>query len=105
MMKLSKEELKQKIVELIPDEDLQITLLEDIEDSFDTEETDTSEYDELKAKYDDLKSKYKERFLKGKETEETEEKEEEKKEIDEPEEEEKVEEKDIFKTVDEEKEE
>lgn len=99
MMKLSKEELKQKIVELIPDEDLQITLLEDIEDSFDTEETDTSEYDELKVKYDELKSKYKERFLKGKE--ETEEKEE----IDEPKEEEKVEEKDIFKTVDEEKEE
>ena len=98
-MKLSKEELKQKIVDSIEDEELQITLLEDIEDSFDTEETDTSEYDELKAKYDELKSKYKERFLKGKE--ETEEKEKE----EEEEIEEKVEEKDIFKTVDEEKEE
>lgn len=98
-MKLSKEELKQKIVDSIEDEDLQISLLEDIEDSFDTEETDTSEYDELKAKYDDLKSKYKERFLKGKEETEEKEKEDEE-EIDEPKEEEKVEEKDIFKTVD-----
>ena len=97
-MKLSKEELKQKIVELISDEDLQISLLEDIEDSFDTEETDTSEYDELKAKYDELKSKYKERFLKGEEvTEKTEE-------VEEPTEEEKVEEKDIFKTLDNEEE-
>ena len=71
-MKLSKEELKQKITEVIEDEDTQISLLEDIEDSF-IENIDNSEtvekqaYDDLKIKYDDLKSKYKERFLKGEE--------------------------------------
>lgn len=99
-MKKSKEELKQTIVDMIPDEDIQIALLEDIEDSFDVpQETDTTELDDLKAKYDDLKAKYKERFLKG--SDETEDKKEEKEEIDEPKEEEKVEKKDIFKTIDE----
>lgn len=71
-MKLSKEELKQKITEVIEDEDTQISLLEDIEDSFieniDNNETvEKQAYDDLKIKYDDLKSKYKERFLKGEE--------------------------------------
>ena len=33
-MKLSKEELKKKITEVVADEDTQIALLEDIEDSF-----------------------------------------------------------------------
>lgn len=100
-MKKSKEELKQTIVDMVQDEDIQIALLEDIEDSFDVpQETDTTELDELKAKYDDLKTKYKERFLKG--SDETEDKKEEvKEEIDEPKEEEKVEKKDIFKTIDE----
>lgn len=99
-MKLSKDELKQKIVEKITDEDTQIELLEDIEDSMDIVdnsevETLKAENEDLKTKYDDIKSKYKNRFL-GTEKKETEEK------IDEPKEEEKVEEVDIFKDTDEE---
>lgn len=71
-MKLSKEELKQKIDEKISDEDLKIELLEDIEDSVDIQE-DTSEkveksaYDEVVAERDEIKRKYKERFLNGSE--------------------------------------
>lgn len=99
-MKLSKDELKQKIVEKITDEDTQIELLEDIEDSMDIVdnsevETLKAENEDLKTKYDDIKSKYKNRFL-GTEKKESEEK------IDEPKEEEKVEEVDIFKDTDEE---
>lgn len=96
-MKKSKEELKQTIVDTVTDEEVQIALLEDIEDSFDVpQETDNTALEELQAKYDDLKNRYKERFLKG---EETEEKEEEKKEVEEPKEEETVEKEDIFKTI------
>lgn len=97
-MKLSKDELKQKIVEKITDEDTQIELLEDIEDSMDIVdnsevETLKAENEDLKTKYDDIKTKYKNRFL-GTEKNESEEK------IDEPKEEEKVEEVDIFKDTD-----
>lgn len=78
-MKLSKEELKNKIVEVVSDEDTQIALLEDIEDSFveGNEEgmIDKDAYEDLKIKYEDLKSKYKERFLKGEEVKDDEEKE------------------------------
>ena len=78
-MKLSKEELKQKIDEVISDDDLKISLLEDIEDSMevsdDTEKVEKTAYDEVVTKYEELKTKYKERFLKGDESE-TEEKEE-----------------------------
>lgn len=96
-MKKSKEELKQTIVDTVTDEEVQIALLEDIEDSFDVpQETDNTALEELQAKYDDLKNRYKERFLKG---EETEEKEEEKEEVEEPKEEETVEKEDIFKTI------
>lgn len=99
-MKLSKDELKQKIVEKITDEDTQIELLEDVEDSMDIVdnsevETLKAENEDLKTKYDDIKTKYKNRFL-GTEKKESEEK------IDEPKEEEKVEEVDIFKDTDEE---
>lgn len=66
-MKLSKEELKKKIDEVIEDDDLKISLLEDIEDSVDvqdeTEKVDKSAYDQLKTEYDELKEKYKNRFL------------------------------------------
>lgn len=103
-MKLSKTELKQRISDNIQDnDDLVISLLEDIEDSMIEnnesiiDETQKRELEELKWKYEDLKTRYKERFIKGEETEEKEEKEE----IDEPKEEEKVEKKDIFKTIDE----
>ena len=73
-MKLSKEELKNKIVEVVSDEDTQIALLEDIEDSFveGKEEgmIEKDAYEDLKIKYEDLKAKYKERFLKGEEVKE-----------------------------------
>lgn len=68
-MKLSKQELKQKISDNIEDEDLVISLLEDIEDSMIEnneqiiDETQKKEIEELKFKYEDLKQKYKERFL------------------------------------------
>lgn len=71
-MKLSKQELKQRISDAITDnDDLVISLLEDIEDSMvenpDSviDETKMKELEELKWKYNDLKLKYKERFLKG----------------------------------------
>lgn len=73
-MKLSKEELKKRIDEVIEDEDVKISLLEDIEDSFDVAEEDAekvekSVYDDLQLKYDDLKERYIKRFLDGEEKE------------------------------------
>ena len=64
-MKCSKEELKQKVNELVTDNDIAIQLLEDIEDSMEVGEVDTAKIDELQAKLDDLQEKYKQRFLKG----------------------------------------
>ena len=64
-MKLSKEELKAKVNEIVTDNDIAIQLLEDIEDSMEVGEVDTSKIDELQAKLDDLQEKYKQRFLKG----------------------------------------
>lgn len=71
-MKLSKQELKQKISDSIKDnDDLVISLLEDIEDSMIEnneqviDETNKKELEDLKWKYEDLKAKYKERFLSG----------------------------------------
>lgn len=68
-MKLSKEELKKKISEVVADEDTQIALLEDIEDSFveseDGNKVEKTAYDEVVAERDEIKRKYKERFLKG----------------------------------------
>ena len=78
-MKISKQELKQRISDSITDnDDLVISLLEDIEDSMTEtnesviDETAKKELEEIKWKYEDLKSKYKERFLKGDETKEEE---------------------------------
>lgn len=96
-MKLSKEELKQKINDLAVDDDVKITLLEDVEDSFETTEDNSEELESLQTKYEELKEKYKSRFLKGEEKEDTEEKEELK-------EEDVVEEEDIFKIKEEEEE-
>ena len=64
-MKLSKDELKQKVNELVTDNDIAIQLLEDIEDSMEVGEVDTAKIDELQAKLDDLQEKYKQRFLNG----------------------------------------
>lgn len=76
-MKLSKQELKQKISDSIKDnDDLVISLLEDIEDSMIEnneqviDETNKKELEDLKWKYEDLKAKYKERFLSGAEDKE-----------------------------------
>ena len=68
-MKLSKEDLKKKIADVVEDEDTQISLLEDIEDSFvepdESDKVDKTDYDELESKYKDLQEKYKQRFLAG----------------------------------------
>lgn len=64
-MKLSKEDLKAKVNEIVTDNDIAIQLLEDIEDSMEVGEVDTSKIDVLQAKLDDLQEKYKQRFLKG----------------------------------------
>lgn len=76
-MKLSKEDLKAKVNELVTDNDIAIQLLEDIEDSMEVGEVDTTKIDELQAKFDDLQEKYKQRFLKGDDKKDTEDKKEE----------------------------
>lgn len=82
-MKLSKEELKKKIDEVITDEDIKISLLEDIEDSMTEAESEgetvtKEEYDKVVSERDEIKQKYKDRFLSGEETKEVEEEKEEK---------------------------
>lgn len=62
-MKISKEELKQKVTELVPDNDVAIQLLEDIEDSMEDGSNDNTALDELQTKYNELQEKYKQRFL------------------------------------------
>lgn len=67
-MKLSKEELKEKVSNLEIDDELKIGLLEDIEDSFENQVEDDSrvsreEYDDMSMKYEDMKKRYIERFL------------------------------------------
>lgn len=74
MAKLSKDELIQKISEKVLDEDVQIELMEDITDSMEVENIDTSDEDktrieELETELKEVKQKYKERFLKGSEKE------------------------------------
>lgn len=82
-MKRSKQELKQYVSDSIKDNDeLVLSLLEDIEDSMMEDGTDAvinetlkRENEELKWKLEDLRARYKERFLKGdEEKEEVEEK-------------------------------
>ena len=67
-MKLSKDELKEKIDTLEMNEETKISLLEDIEDSVDVvEEAQVNEYEEkfndLTTKYNELQEKYKSRFF------------------------------------------
>lgn len=65
-MKLSKDELISKINGLEIDDEVKISLLEDVTDSMEVApEVDNTELEEVKAKYEELKTKYKERFLKG----------------------------------------
>mgnify|MGYP000171553041 CR=1 FL=1 len=75
MAKLSKEELIKKVSEKVMDEDVQIELMEDITDSMEVENIDTSSGDktrieELETQVKELKQKYKDRFLKGSEEKE-----------------------------------
>lgn len=65
-MKLSKEELKNKLAETIKDDELTISLLEDIEDSWQDSSKETEKDEQIKdltSKLEDLTQKYKERFL------------------------------------------
>lgn len=65
-MKLSKDELKNKLVETIKDNDISIALLEDIEDSWQDASNDTEKDEQIQkltGELEDLKQKYKERFL------------------------------------------
>lgn len=69
-MKLSKEELSAKINDLAIDDEIKISLLEDIADSIDGNVIEENgELEELKIKYEALKEKYKERFLKAEDVE------------------------------------
>lgn len=68
-MKMSKEELIAKINDSEISDEMKISLMEDITDSFEeVPEVDLSGYVE-KAKYDELLEKYKARFLSGEEKE------------------------------------
>lgn len=80
-MVLSKEEFKKKITELAIDDDKQIELLEDIEDSWTSDVNEEykaryeaekkqmeAEISNLEAETASLKAKYKERFFSGTET-------------------------------------
>lgn len=65
-MKLSKDELKNKLAETIKDNDITIALLEDIEDSWQDSSNDTEKDEQIQkltGELEDLKQKYKERFL------------------------------------------
>lgn len=65
-MKLSKDELKNKLAETIKDNDISIALLEDIEDSWQDASNDTEKDEQIQkltGELEDLKQKYKERFL------------------------------------------
>lgn len=67
-MKMSKDDLINKINDKVMDEDVKIELMEDITDSFEegsTSEEDTQRFKELEEKYKTLQEKYKERFLQG----------------------------------------
>lgn len=65
-MKLSKDELKKKVTELVQDNEIAIELLEDIEDSFESGSgISEEEYNSLQEKLNALQEKYKNRFLNG----------------------------------------
>ena len=67
MAKFSAEELSARINDLELDDDVKISLMEDITDSITPEESEElktlkTEMEDLKGKYEDVKAKYKERF-------------------------------------------
>lgn len=78
MAKYSAEELSSRINELELDDEVKISLMEDITDSVSRDESEElagikSELEKSKADYEELKEKYKARFLKAVESEEKEE--------------------------------
>ena len=78
MAKYSAEELSSRINELELDDDVKISLMEDITDSVSPDESEElagtkAELEKAKADYEELKEKYKARFLKAVESEEKEE--------------------------------
>ena len=75
MAKYSAEELSSRINDLELDDDVKISLMEDITDSVSTGESEEltslrEEMDKVKSEYEELKEKYKSRFLQAVETEE-----------------------------------
>ena len=67
MPKVSREELSSRINDLEIDDDVKISLMEDITDSISPDESEEltrlkTEMEDLKGKYEDVKAKYKERF-------------------------------------------
>ena len=77
MARYSAEELSGRINELELDDDVKISLMEDITDSITPEESEElsslkAEVEKVKAEYEELKDKYKARFLKVVESEEKE---------------------------------
>ena len=78
MAKFSAEELSSRINDLELDDDVKISLMEDVTDSVSPDESEelTSlkvELEKAKADYEELKEKYKARFLKAVEADESEE--------------------------------
>ena len=76
MAKFSAEELSSRINDLELDDDVKISLMEDITDSVSADESEElaglrSEVEKAKADYEDLKEKYKARFLKAAEEDES----------------------------------
>lgn len=84
MAKFSAEELSSRVNDLELEDDVKISLMEDLTDSISTDESDElkslkdelekikDEYEVLKDEYDALKEKYKSRFLKAIEVDESE---------------------------------
>ena len=77
MAKYSAEELSSRVNELELDDEIKISLMEDITDSVSPDESEElasikAELEKAKADYEELKEKYKARFLKAVESEEVE---------------------------------
>ena len=77
MAKYSAEELSSRINDLDLDDDVKISLMEDITDSVSPDESEElagirAELEKAKADYEELKEKYKARFLKAVESDEEE---------------------------------
>ena len=80
MAKYSAEELSSRLNELELDDEIKISLMEDITDSVSPDESEElaslkAELEKVKADYEELKEKYKARFLKAVEDEEVKEEE------------------------------